>query len=469
MSKIDKRTKWSYAVGCIGRDMNFVLVSLFVLPYIQYTMNLTVAQFSAISAIMIFARLWDAINDPMMGMIIENSHLKKGKFKPWILMGGILNSCVTLLLFFVRPTGWAFVLFFGIFYILWGMTFTMNDISYYALLPNLAKDNDSRNSLTNLVQLFASIGQFVAGGLIPVLVTGNAVTMYRIIGVVVALLFTTFTIITYLGVTENPRVDNKQKLSLKNLYTSLLRNDQLVVAAIGLLLYTIAHELFISLSINYFYFHFGYGGAQITLFTVTFALGTLLAIAAFGKLSKKHKRLNIMRFGLTISTIGYIIFISIGTILPLFELLLYMASLMIFFGHGLFFVIFVVLIANTIEYNFNKFGDRNEAVVFSVRPFMTKLGAAIQQLLLTLILITTGVYSYSQNIAKLELEKSQGILSDITQQANTLLQQADEPMKLMLRLFMGLLPLICISLAYIFTKKKYIITEELFESWTKKN
>ncbi|NMD38647.1 MAG: hypothetical protein GYA87_08225, partial [Christensenellaceae bacterium] len=256
--------------------------------------------------------------------------------------------------------------------------------------------------------------------------------------------------------------------SLKNLYTSLLRNDQLVIAAIGLLLYTIAHELFISLSINYFYFHFGYGGAQITLFTVTFALGTLLSIAAFGKLSKKYKRLDIMRFGLTISSIGYLIFIAIGTILPLVEILLYMASLMIFFGHGLFFVIFVVLIANTIEYNYHKFGDRNEAVVFSVRPFMTKLGAAIQQLLLTLILISTGVYSYSQNIARLELEKNQGIFADITQQANALLQNADEPMKLMLRLLMGLVPLLFINIAYIITKKKYIITEELFESWTGK-
>jgi len=180
---ISKRTKWSYSIGNIGRDMMFILVSMFTLAYIQYTMTLTVAQFSAISAIMILARVWDAFNDPMMGMIIENSRFKSGKFKPWILIGGTLNTFVTIMLFTIRPSGWLFVVFFGVVYITWGMTFTMNDIAYWSLLPNLAKNNEDRNNLTNLVVVFASIGQFLAGGLIPVLVTGNAVTMYRVIGV----------------------------------------------------------------------------------------------------------------------------------------------------------------------------------------------------------------------------------------------------------------------------------------------
>lgn len=87
-TKLDKRTKWTYCIGATGRDMAYALVSMFLLTYIQYTMKLTVAQYAAISAIMVVCLLWDAINDPMMGIIIENSHLKAGKFKPWIFMGG---------------------------------------------------------------------------------------------------------------------------------------------------------------------------------------------------------------------------------------------------------------------------------------------------------------------------------------------------------------------------------------------
>ena len=88
-NKLDKRTKWSYCIGATGRDMAYALVSMFLLTYIQYTMKLTVAQYAVISAIMVVCLLWDAINDPMMGIIIENSHLKAGKFKPWIFIGAV--------------------------------------------------------------------------------------------------------------------------------------------------------------------------------------------------------------------------------------------------------------------------------------------------------------------------------------------------------------------------------------------
>jgi melibiose permease/lactose/raffinose/galactose permease len=107
-NKLDKRTKWSYCIGATGRDMAYALISMFLLTYIQYTMKLTVAQYAVISAIMVVCLLWDAINDPMMGIIIENSHLKAGKFKPWIFIGVILNSLIIICLFTVRPEGWGF-------------------------------------------------------------------------------------------------------------------------------------------------------------------------------------------------------------------------------------------------------------------------------------------------------------------------------------------------------------------------
>lgn len=224
MNSISKRNKWTYSIGCIGRDMIFILVAMFILPYIQYTMNLSIAQFSAISGIMIFARIWDAFNDPMMGMIIENSRLKGGKFRPWTMMGGVINFLITILLFLVRPGGWTFVLFFGIAYICWGMSFTINDIAYWSLLPNLAKGNDERNSLTNLVLVFASIGQFIAGGLIPILVTGNAIVMYKILGITISFIFLVFTSITYFGVKENPTDNLKQeKVDLKKCTVYYLR------------------------------------------------------------------------------------------------------------------------------------------------------------------------------------------------------------------------------------------------------
>lgn len=113
--ELTSRNKWSYSIGCLGRDMLFIMVSMFTLAYVQYTMKLSVSQFTAVSSIMIFARIWDGINDPMMGMVIENSSLKSGKFRPWILIGGCLNFIATIALFTIRPEGWGFVAFLPLF------------------------------------------------------------------------------------------------------------------------------------------------------------------------------------------------------------------------------------------------------------------------------------------------------------------------------------------------------------------
>ncbi len=464
--KISRRTKWSYCVGNIGRDMNFILVSLFVLVYIQYTMNLTVSQFSVISGIMVFARVWDAINDPMMGMLIENKKLKGGKYKPWVLLGGVLNFFVTLMMFTLRPSGWAFVIFFGVVYIAWGMTFTINDISYYSLLPNLTSSNKTRNEFTNLLQLFASIGQILAGGLIPVLVTGNAIFMYRLIGIFISFTFLTFTLITYFGVTENKlKEEKKEDITFKKMFSIIKNNDQLVIAAISLLVFTVASELFVAFSMNYFYFSFGYGGDYLFYFTITFAVGVLSALGIFSVLSKKYSRMKILTMSLISMVVGYVLFILLGTVIPMITYLLYFSTFLVFLGNGLFFVILVVFIANTIEYNAVKFGERNDAIIFSVRPFMSKLGAALQQIILTLVLILSGVYSYSREIANLEIKKNSGELLEISMQANEILSNATEYMKFMLKFGMAIIPLILTIVAYLLIKKRYIITEEKFEEY----
>lgn len=464
MNKISSRNKWTYSVGCIGRDMMFILVAMFMLPYIQYTMNLTIAQFTTISTIMILSRVWDAVNDPIMGMFIENARFKGGKFRPWILIGGVINFAVTILLFSLRPSGWLFVVFFGIAYIAWGMSFTINDISYWSLLPTLSTNNEERNELTNLVLIFASIGQFLAGGLIPVLVTGNAVWMYKVIGIGISFIFLMFTFLTYFGVQEQRvEVVSDEKVDLKKMYKILFKNDQLIIVAIALLLYTLAIELFMAFGINFFYFEFGYGGIQVTIFTVFFALGTLSALGVFPLLTKYFKRMKIMQVGTGLAVVGYLIFMSLGYIIPMNEVILYFSAFLIFFGLNLFYVVLVVMTANVIEYNEVKTGERNESIIFSIRPFMTKLGAALQQVVVTLVLITSGVYVYSQKIADLEIEKSLGVVGDISSQANVILASATPKMLFMLRIGMGLIPMISIVVAYFLIKKRYFITEEKYD------
>ena len=113
--KIMKRNLWMFPLGTIGRDMMYCLVTNFLLTYILFTKGLDKAQLGAITAIMVGARVFDGLNDPIMGNIIENTHTRWGKFKPWMVIGIILSSIVVTMVFGTDLKGWAFVALFAVF------------------------------------------------------------------------------------------------------------------------------------------------------------------------------------------------------------------------------------------------------------------------------------------------------------------------------------------------------------------
>lgn len=474
--KLDKRTKWSYCVGATGRDMAYTLVSMFLLTYIQYTMKLTVAQFAAISAIVVICLLWDAVNDPLMGIIIENARLKSGKFKPWILIGVILNALVIVGLFTIRPEGWGFVAFFGIGYLLWGMTYTMNDIAYWGLLPALSSDPKERNVLVTIQGIFICIGQFSVAGLLPDMVAGNAVKAYRVAAIVIASCFLCFQLLTFFGVKEPKRMENKEVLSLKDMFRIFLRNDQLVAIGIACLLFQIGNNLLIMIGMNFFYFEFGYsmGGNLVFWFTVMYGLGTLVSEAGFASIAAKLSRAKIIAASTVMVVLGYVLFLGVGYVLPKNAILINAIGFMIFFAQGLFNMTMIVMLNNTIEYDEFRFGERHDSIISAVRSFATKLASAIDQGVVALILIVSGIYAISQNISGLEIQAGTG---EITKEvaitsADNFIATATGLQRFILRMGIAAVPVIAIGIAFIIIKKKYIIDEkkysELVEEISKK-
>lgn len=465
--KLDKRTKWSYCVGATGRDMAYTLVSMFLLTYIQYTMKLTVAQFATISAIVVVCLLWDAVNDPLMGIIIENARLKSGKFKPWILLGVILNALVIIGLFTIRPEGWGFVAFFGIGYLLWGMTYTMNDISYWGLLPALSSDAKERNALVTIQGIFICIGQFSVAGLLPDMIAGNAVKAYRIAAIVIASCFLCFQLLTFFGVKEPPRQDNKEVLSLKDMFKIFLRNDQLVAIGIACLLFQIGNNLLIMIGMNFFYFEFGYsvGGNLVFWFTVMYGLGTLVSEAGFASIAAKFSRAKIIAVSTAMTVAGYLLFLSVGYILPKNSILINVIGFMIFFAQGLFNMTMIVMLNNTIEYDQVRFGERHDSIISAVRSFATKLASAIDQGVVALILIISGIYAISQNISNLEIQSGTG---EITKEAaiagaDSFIATATGTQRFILRMGIASVPIVAIGIAFLIIKKKYIIDEKKYK------
>ncbi|MCK7487072.1 MAG: MFS transporter [Bacillus subtilis] len=263
------RNKWAYSAGGIGRDMIYQLDRHFLFTYVQYSgLDINAQQFAVIGVLLVIGRVWDAVNDPIMGSIVENTHSRWGKFKPWIFLGAILTAIVVLFMFNFRPTGWAFVVFFGVIYLLWEMAFTLNDIPYWSLLPALAKSKKDRDTMATMVVVFAGVGGILANIIVSLTTVGNMVRGYSMISVTFAIFFVACTCLTVFGVKEEKEViaEQPENVSIKQMFSVIKNNDQLLWSALALMFYSVGSGLLTALGYNFFYMNLGYDGNLITMF-----------------------------------------------------------------------------------------------------------------------------------------------------------------------------------------------------------
>jgi len=478
---VPKPTKWIYSLSGIGRDAAYTLISLFYLTYIQYTGVLDetqyALQFGVITAIIVVARIWDGVNDPMIGSIIENTHWKWGKYKPWIFLGALTTSIALLILFLARPVSWGFVAVFGIFYLLWEITFTFNDIAYWSMLPSLTSKEKQRNELTTMVTVFAAVGAFAVGGLVPMLTAGNAVITYQLIAIVVTIVFFLSQMILVLTCKERERdleAEKKQpKVSVIEMFRLMLTNRQLMWVALIIFTYYLGSELLHGFGLNYFYFAVDYsnGGSLMFAFTVVYAAGTIISQAVYPLLAKRWKRRQLINYSFFATVIGYVLFFFVGKIgpldfLPMNIYVLAPIGVLIFAGQGVFYLTILIMITNTIEYNEWTTGERKESVVFAIRPLAAKFSSSLQQGIVYAFLLGGGVLGISNQIAEFERQKALGDMTteQVLAFANTLINdfQASNfgPWGLtILKVGIVIIPLILFTAAYLLIIKKYTIDE----------
>lgn len=465
--KINRKTKWSYCVGATGRDAAYTLVSMFLLTYIQYTMKLSVAQFSVISAAMVFCMVWDAVNDLLMSAIIENCHFKSGKFRPFILAGALLNALVIILMFTVRPSGWGFVTFFSVTYLLWGMTYTVNDIAYWGMLPSLSSEPKERENLVTVMGIFVCIGQFLVAGIVPIVIAGNAVAAFRITALLVGLGFILFQSLTFWGVTESPREDNQDVVTMKGMLHILMRNDQLLAIGVAYILFCVGQQLLLLLAVNFFYFEFGYSksGDLITIFTVMYGLGTLVAQFIYPVMAKKYSRKTILMLCIIFILIGYFCILGFGYVLPQSVILINVIGFVIFLCQGLYNLAMIVMVNNTIEYDELHYGERHDSIISAIRSFASKLSGALNQGAASLILIISGIYTASQNISSLEIEVGKGTMArELALEMADIITGGVKPSQtFILRIGMVAIPLVAMIGAYVIIGMKYRIDEKEYE------
>ena len=255
------REKYCFGIGAIGKDAICNPVGSFLMLYFTDTLYLAPA---FVGVLFLVARIWDAINDPVMGMVCDNTHTKFGKFRIWLVIGTLLNSVVFVLLFHsFHLSGTSLYIYVSVMYILYGMTYTIMDVPYWSWLPNLTNDPHEREKVSVIPRFFASLagfsvatfGLYIINHLNKIAGEKNlyAETGYTLFAIIIAVIFIVAIGITVFNVKEESTIGvYAEKTSLKQAFRIIIKNDQLL-AFIGILLtFNLCTQIAKSFAVYYF-------------------------------------------------------------------------------------------------------------------------------------------------------------------------------------------------------------------------
>ena len=383
------REKIGYGVGAVGLDLSYGMFYSFLSYYLSSVLGLKEAFLLLLTPI---ARIWDGINDPMMGTIVDNTKTKQGKYRPWILIGAMANAAVLFLLFTsFGLSGTPLYIYIGVMYILWGMTNTMADIPYWSMIPSFTSEPKDRNMVSTVARTFSGLGQGIITVATPLILPklssgmttdkGYSASGFSRWAGICACLLVLFSAICVISTKEkNVVYGEKKKFSFKKIFSVIAHNDQLVVFMIFAMLSNAGWYLTSGTAVYYFSDVLEKSTAQST-FQMIGAVGSVLGLLVIPVLSKWFTKKRIYQISLCITIVGYLLMYLFGPVMGN-SLALSIAYIFSSTGIASMFVAQTIFLADIVDYGEFKNGERNESITFSMKGFLQKMAYTIQTIIL---------------------------------------------------------------------------------------
>ena len=460
------KEKVSYGLGAVGKDMVYMLSASYVLYYFQDVLGVNAI---AMGIILMAARVFDAFNDPIMGIIVAKTKSRWGKFRPWLFIGTVTNAIVLFLMFACPPTldAKGLVAYAAVTYIVWGVTYTMMDIPYWSMIPAFTKSGKDREGLTTLARSCAGVGSALVTIFTMMIVhaigsvfagsdAGNKaleIAGFKWFALIVAILFVVFITITCINIKEQATVDMESP-SVGQMFKALISNDQAMTIVISIVL--INCSIYITSNLVIYFFKYDFGGEgwvnSYTFFNMFGGAIQILSMMLFYPLLRKFAtNIKIFYICLTSACIGYAALFVIAFINMSNVFILFIPGFFIFAANGVLQVLTTVFLANTVDYGELKNGRRDESVIFSMQTFVVKLASGVAALIASICLSITHLNSDSSTDAKEAIDFSKDIATSA---------------KLGLRMTMTIIPIIGLITAIIIFTRKFILTEEKMQEIT---
>ncbi|MBR4588152.1 MAG: MFS transporter [Lachnospiraceae bacterium] len=444
---LSKKEKAAYSLGAVGKDMVYMLSASYMLYYYQDVLGVSAI---AVGVILLVARIFDAFNDPIMGVIVAKTKTKYGRFRTWIFIGTLLNAVFLILLFAAPPAldGAGLVAYAAVIYIMWGVTYTMMDIPFWSMIPAFTREGKERESVSSLARSFAGVGSalitVLTVKLVELLGGGEERKGFAFLAIIVAILFFVFIFIMCKCVKEKSNVDIETP-SVSEMLKSLVKNDQAMTVVIAIVLINCSLYITSNLVIYFFKYDFSINSSAswTSMYTIFNSVGgatqILSMLVLYPLLRKAFSAIKVFYISFGAAIAGYGVLFAILLIDSSNMVLLLVPGVIIFAAFGCLTVLTTVFLANTVDYGEWKNHHRDESVIFSMQTFVVKLASGVAAMAASITL----------SLANLAEDSSETV---------TTVASSDELM--ILRGTMTIIPIVGMIIAVIIFAKKYILTDE---------
>jgi len=393
--KLSWGTKINYGIGSTGVSLSYGVAYNKASFYLLTVLGLSK---KFLAPLFFFARIWDGFNDLIMGTLIDSTHTKLGKFRPWIMAGAVTNALVAVALLWKPPgiNGTGLYVYITALYLLWDATYTMIDVGYYAMIPALSLDQKERDQVAMIPRIFAGAVGIVSAFSLQIMEALGGLTEVNTGFFRYALLTSAVYLMTslYSAALVKERVvqvqEKQERFSLKQALGILFRNDQAVIVVGIMLLFNLANNLTNGAAIYYFLYEIG-SADQYSFFTIILGASQAIGLLGFPFFSKWFGRERVYRFSLILPCVGYLLMALVdraaaGQYIPFVAAAFVMST-----GYGSMSVMQNVMLADAVDYGEYQTGTRNEGIIFSMLTLLSKMAGAFSELIM---LITFSVVKF---------------------------------------------------------------------------
>jgi GPH family glycoside/pentoside/hexuronide:cation symporter len=397
-------TKLGFGVCDVGGNLFVTVLGFYLLNFI--TDNLLLGAGLAGTALLV-GKIWDGAIDPFIGTLTDRTRSRLGRRRPWMLAGAICILVLMTLMFtnpHIASQGLLFVWVLVV-YILMVAAYSIINIPYGALTPELTKDYDERTTLNAFRMSFAVIGTFIGSQAVgPVrALFANPDHGWIAVGAVMSVVISITALITFFTVREPKRAaeEAKEQQGLLKTYAAALKNKPFVLALVTYMLHMMGTNI-VQAALIYYYKYIMWdndGGAaansEFAFALMFFIVAALLFIPVWTLISKRIGKKWAYNLGMGLFALAVlgVFFLAAGRGTWFLRILMAIAGV----GFSTNYVMPYAIIPDAVELDYAEHGVRREGVFYGMWNFINQLGVAFALALNGWVL---GWFGYVPNVAQ---------------------------------------------------------------------